>query len=218
MVGDHAEPQFRVRRNLAQMTDGRSLVPVRATPGKFSFDQIDTVVRFRGRTVLVMETRRWLVALDDGIDHYTAAAAYHSDRRRNVVRIDPLANCAAGESAWAPDGSQRTKLIFPTRLECGHRHFFAYQVTVATDQEMTPLWNYRPTSLHDEKYIIRLQFDPAAAPKQVWWFADRPSLPRVDRPPAGEYFAVSPNRLGYVQRRFTALSGGLHYGLAWRWD
>jgi hypothetical protein len=185
---------------------------------RHSFDKVETIVRLRRRIVLEHVTLRWLVALDDGLTHYHARMRYYSDHRPGVTKITPLVNCTVGESAFAPQGHHLMNLMFPAPLSSGQRHFFAYRVAVDTDQDMHPVLNYQPKLADDQEYIIRMQFDPAAPPRRLSWFAGVQIFTDTMGPPLDERHPIETNEIGYVEKQFTGLTRGLHYGLAWEWD
>ncbi len=183
---------------------------------RFLLDRTELLVRLSGRIPTEVLIFRSLVTLDDGIDHYTATARYHSDPRPGVISVEPLANCAVRRSAFTPNGYEMAELEFSTALPPGHRVSFAYRLLINTDREMTPVLNYSPKAQQNSRYILQLQFDPTTPPVRVWYFSDALG-PETRLHPDNEHHWLEPSSLGYVRKDFVELSPGLHYGVAWDW-
>jgi hypothetical protein len=183
---------------------------------RFSLDRTEILVRLSGRTLAEVLIFRSLVALDDGVDRYVATSRYHSDPRPGVISMEALANCVVRRSAFTLNGHQMSELEFPAMLPPGRRISFAYRLRVQTEREMTPVLGYAPKAQQDNRYILQVQFDPAATPDRLWYFGGVLG-PETRLHPDNEHQWLQPSGLGYIRKDFVELSQGLHYGIAWDW-
>ncbi|OLF15317.1 hypothetical protein BU204_22420 [Actinophytocola xanthii] len=161
-------------------------------------DLFVTTVFMRARTVYRRITERLVTAREDNVDAYMATALGGSVDETGLtdIPVRPLWGCRAEILApTRPGDPVLTRLVFPTTLHRGQKHYFSSEAVnegsieerVGVNVEVDHHGIAPGKLLHGHVPIsgltIRVRFDEHHVPETTWWYAEQTERERREPPP-----------------------------------
>jgi hypothetical protein len=180
--------------------------------GGYLLDYLFVETTIQDRQFIAHQQDRMLISLVNGAKGYE----YHSSGRTRIIPIEGL----TVETRYVKNGSIH-RFLFPEPLIRGQTHKFSFQEILKESEEPEKLeekvedyagQSFETPTLNFEQKVIFKGEKPA-----VIWSYDK--LSRIERP--GEQNAeniLTVQDDDSVQKDFIQLYGGLHSGIAWRWN
>lgn len=178
--------------------------------GGFLLNRLSVTTFIQDRDFLMHQQERKVVSLVKGAKGYE----YHSNSKTKIIPIEGM----TVETKYVKNGSIH-RILFPEPLKRGQMHKFSFDefIDEQTKKETDSNEDFAgqsfetPTLNYEQKIIFK-----GEKPSVIWSYD---KLSRIERP--GEPNDTNQLELqddGHVRKDFTQLYGGLHSGIAWRWD
>jgi hypothetical protein len=186
------------------------------TNGGWYVAEFHAVLRMDQPSPEALERRR-IVAERDGIDHIEVLLSLPREPADGSSSHDLQVEVLYGGTLVCKEHETESKFRFvlelPHTLQAGDRHEYALIFRVPPNQPMRTHYVFVSTRRCD-LFDLRVRFDPARPPHQLWRVFEVFHRQIDDMQPSGEILAL--DRSGEVHLQFHQLRPGLGYGAQWR--
>lgn len=162
--------------------------------------------------ITLLQCRRRVRALRDGVQTATFLHQYYADTRREVLSVSRVWGAQLVSEEWLDKGFLRLHLGMGDELSAGEERVFGYEVTVTTDVPASKLVQADESS---EESVLRCVFDPGLKPGTVWSFQNLARQDAPGKPEAGQAIALDSS--GMASRAFGPVVTGKASGIGWLW-
>lgn len=176
--------------------------------------ELRVVLRLDVDPPTLTEERRIVAAVDELDELLLALSAPRSKDSPDAERIEAKV-MYGGEIVERQDVSESHAcfvLRLPRPLRLGQKHEYGVQFTSYSRAAMRPYYVLTPLR-PCEYFLLRVRFDRAALPRQVWRLGGLPARVVDDAVPTDELLSIDP--VGDLALEFHDLRQGLSYGLQW---
>lgn len=160
--------------------------------------------------------RRMIVATVDGLSEIATAISIPRDltdlTAEHRLDVELLFGGSLERREQPYESYFRNVIAFPRPLVTGERHEYTLRLRIPPGQPMAPHYVHVPFERSDS-FDLRVCFDPAHLPRNVWKLDGVPTTVLYESKPAAE--EVVPDRFGQMHVAFRGLRQGMSYGLRW---
>lgn len=198
------------------IVDSAPLVDDQMTRATYTLERIERLSRYRGTVLQDVLVTREVRALVDGLDAVTALFRPGDGVHPKEIGVERYRSCLVDRVDYHDNGSIETAFRFPHPLRRGESHTFSYRYLSESTHPADPKIVLWPSLRNPARTAaIRAQFEPDAAPHQIWRID---GLSQLRMPGSARLCPpLTPDGSGYVETGFTNPHSGLGYGLGWRW-
>ncbi len=188
--------------------------PGHGPAGPWATASQDFTCRMRGRAAAEVEIVYVLRALQDGLDRsWTSYYCATSTGRPTQFEMYEGGTVVDDQELGRP-GFHKVTIGFPRPMAAGACHRLRYTIRYPRRRESDPWFTIgvvRPTGLS----LVRVSFDPADVPRQIWLVDGIPSAACPGDPASSSPLGI--DSLGSVESRFANPAVGWSYGVGWAW-